>query len=191
MHSKICIACIGAVLAVATSSVSADLVIDEANGLILDITASAGTGSSTAYFVIDFDFTGGDSYAFAYRFNGDATAHDAFVAFGDLGLSYTFDDYGEWGIFANNFAWGPDVGDVDNYWAHSLAAPDGSGIVNWSDAVSSVDMTDLSNGLLSGWYNGFNEDFSAIPPSMPLTAVPAPGILALLGLSLCVQRRRR
>jgi hypothetical protein len=190
MHTMHCVAIIGAVTAI-TFVTTADLVIDDANGLILDVTTTTGTGSSTAYFVIDFNFTGGDSYAFAYSFDGDATAHDAFLAFGDLGLSYIFDDYGEWGIFANNFAWDGDIGDVDNYWAHSLATPDGSGVVDWSDAMSSVDTTSLTDGLLSGWYNGFNEDYSAIVPTLPLTAVPAPGVLALFGLSLCVRRRRR
>ena len=75
MHAMRCIAIIGAVQAV-TSTASADLVIDEANGLMLDVTATAGTGSSTAYFVFDFEYTGGDSWAFAYNFDGDATAHE-------------------------------------------------------------------------------------------------------------------
>jgi len=184
--------CIAIVAATALSSITAaDLVIDEANGLVLDITATAGTGSSTAYFVIDFSYTGGDGWAFAYNFDGDATAHEAFLAFGNIGLSYTFDDYGEWGIFANNFAWTGDSGDVYNYWAHSIATPDGSGVVNWSDAMSSVDTTVLTDGFLSGWYNGFNDDFSAIVPTLPLTTVPAPGAIALLAMGLCHARRCR
>jgi len=190
MHTMHCVAVIGTVAAI-TSVTAADLIIDQANGLMLDVTATAGTGSSTAYFVIDFDYTDGDTWAFEFNFDGDATAHDAFIAFGDLGLAYLFDDYGEWGVFASNFAWGDDVGDVDNYWAHSLATPDGSGVVNWSDAMSSVDTTPLTDGLLSGWFNGFNDDYSAIVPTLPLTSVPGPGVLALLGLSLCVRRRRR
>ncbi len=189
MHTMRCIAVIGA--AAVTSMTTAHLVIDEANGLILDVTATAGTGSSTAYFVIDFDYTDGNTWAFAYNFDGNATAHDAFTAFGDLGLTYLFDDFGAWGVFASNFGWGDEVGDVDNYWAHSLATPEGSGTVTWSDAMSSVDTTPLTNGLLSGWYNGFNEDYSAIVPTLPLFTVPAPGVLAVFGLGLCLQRRRR
>lgn len=189
MHTLRCIAIVAATAL--TSATTAALVIDEANGLILDVTVTAGTGSSTAYFVIDFTYTSGDSYAFAYNFDGDATAHDAFLAFGDLGLNYSFNDYGDWGIFANNFAWTGDSGDADNYWAHSIASPDGSGVVNWSDAMSSVDTTTLTDGFLSGWYNGFNDDFSAIAPTLPLTTVPAPGAIALLALGLCHTRRRR
>lgn len=184
------LACIGAALAIATTA-AADLVIDESIGSVLDVTATVGNGESTAYFVIDFGYTNGDSYAFAYNFDGSATAHDAFMAFADIGLSYQFDDFGEWGYFVNNFAYGNDIGDPGNYWAHSLATPDGSGVVDWSDAGSSVDTTALTDGLLSGWYNGFNEDYSAIVPTLPLTTVPVPGTIALLGIALCSNRRRR
>jgi hypothetical protein len=185
--------CLALVCATCTliPSTHADLVIDEANGLVLDVTATAGTGTSTAYFVLDFAYTNGESIALAYNFNGDASAHDAFLAFGDIGLVYTFDDFGGWGLFVNNFAWGDNVGDASNYWAHSLASPDGSGVVHWSDAFSSVDTTPLTDGFLSGWYNGFNDDFSAIPPALPLITVPGPSVLALVGLGLCTSRRRR
>lgn len=183
-------ACIAAALAI-TATAHADLIIDETAGTILDVTASAGTGSSTAFFVIDFEHTGGGTWAFAYSFDGDATAHEAFTAFADIGLTYAFDDFGEWGLFVNNFAWSDDAGDASNYWAHTLATPDGSGSVDWSEAMSSVDTTWLQDGLLSGWYNGFNDDYSAITPTLPLTTVPAAPALALLGLAGARHRRRR
>ncbi|MCH2136269.1 MAG: hypothetical protein MK101_06760 [Phycisphaerales bacterium] len=181
--------CIAATAAMSTPAI-ADLVIDESTGATLDLTASAGSGEFTAYVVIDFEHTGGGSFAFSYSFDGEATVHDALFALVDQGLDYAFDDFGEWGIFAVNFGWGGAVGDAQNYWAHSLVTPDGSGTVDWSDAMSSVDTTWLSDGLLSGWYNGFNDDYSAITPSLPLT-VPTPGAIGLIGLLVIGSRRRR
>ena len=185
------IAFIGATLAMSTSLAGADLIIDEAAGTILDVTASTGTGASTAYFVFDFQYTDGLSWALAYQFDGDATAQDALLAFMDIGLTYTFDDYGEWGIFASNFGWGPDIGDAANYWAHSWAQPQGDGNVDWAGAMTSVDTTTLSDGFVSGWYNGFTDDYQAIPPTLPITVVPAPGALLLAGLAAGLRRRRR
>jgi MYXO-CTERM domain-containing protein len=61
--------------------------------------------------------------------------------------------------------------------------------VDWSDAWSAVDTTELSDGLISGWYNGFNDDYSAITPTLPLTAIPGPATVAVL--VLLGGRRRR
>ena len=182
-------ACIGAVLAV-SSIATADLVIDDAAGTILDITAAVGAGASTAYLVIDFGYTGGDSHAFAFNFDGDASVHDAFSALAEGGFTYLFDDFGEWGLFVNNLGWSDDLGDPSNYWAHSLATPDGSGSVNWIDAATGVDTTMLADGLLSGWYNGFNDDYTAITPTLPVTTVPGPSVLVIMGLGLIPCRRR-
>mgnify|MGYP001159521945 CR=1 FL=1 len=172
------------------ASAHADLVIDQAQGLVLDVTAAIGEGTSTAYAVIDFGATGGSSWALAYSWNGDATGHDMLSAFQThLSLDYDWTDWGS-GYFVDNFSFAGDVGDPANYWAHSLATPDGSGTVDWADAWSGVETTALSDGLLSGWYNGFNEDFSAITPTLPLTTIPAPSAAVLLLLGLKGRRRR-
>jgi hypothetical protein len=169
-----------------TAATSANLLIDE--GIILDVTATVGTGEFTSYAVIDFAATGGTSHAFAYQWSGEATAHDMLLALGEGGLVYDWTDWGS-GIFADNFAWNGDVGDTSYFWAHSLASPAGDGVVDWSDAWSAVDTTELSDGLISGWHNGFNDDYSAITPTLPLTAIPGPATVAVL--VLLGGRRRR
>ncbi|MDP6478757.1 MAG: hypothetical protein QGI75_01800 [Phycisphaerales bacterium] len=173
-------------IAALAATASADLLIDD--GVILDVTATVGTGEFTSYAVIDFAATGGTSHAFAYQWSGEATAHDMLLAVGDSGLVYDWTDWGN-GIFADNFAWNGDVGEWSYFWAHSLASPEGNGIVDWSDAWTSVDTTWLSDGLISGWYNGFNDDYSAITPTLPLTAIPGPATVAVL--VLLGGRRRR
>ncbi|MDP7070126.1 MAG: hypothetical protein QF561_02120 [Phycisphaerales bacterium] len=174
--------------AAASLPASADLLIDE--GDMLDITATVGIGDYTSYAVIDFAATGGASVAFEYHWSDSATAHDMLLALAGAGLSYDWTDWGS-GIFADNFAFDGDAGDTSFYWAHSTASPAGDGMVHWTDAWSSVDATMLGDGLVSGWYNGFNEDYSAIPPSLPLTAIPAPATVVLLGMACLGGRRRR
>ena len=172
----------------AATAASADLLIDETH--VLDITATVGTGDNTSYAVIDFAATGGDSYAFAYNWSDEATTHDMLLAIAGAGVTYEWTDWGS-GIFADNFAFENTAGDAGLYWAHSTASPSGDGTVAWADAWSSVDATMLSDGLVSGWYNGFNDDYSAIPPSLPLSTIPAPGALTLLAFSGACSRRRR
>jgi len=176
-----------AALLAVTPLASANLLIDSGN--MLDISATAGTGSFTAYLVIDFAATEGDSHAFAYQWDGVATTHDMLLGLSGIGLGYDWTDWGT-GIFADNFTWDGETGDSSFFWAHSLATPAGNGEVNWSDAWSSVNTTPLSDGLLSGWYNGFNEDYSAITPTVPLIAIPGPASIAGL-IVLGLGRRRR
>ncbi|MCP4759459.1 MAG: hypothetical protein GY894_10550 [Planctomycetes bacterium] len=172
----------------AVTAASADLLIDENH--ILDVTAVVGSGDNTSYAVIDFEATGGTFHAFAYNWSGSASAHDMLLALADAGLTYDWTDWGS-GIFTDNFAFGGETGDTSYYWAHSTASPAGNGTVDWTDAWSSVDATMLSNGFVSGWYNGFNEDYSAIPPSLPLSTIPAPATLAALALAGFGKRRNR
>ena len=42
---------------------------------------------------------------------------------------------------------------------------------------------------IAGWYNGFNDDYSAIPPTLPLTAIPNPATMTVF--MLLGGRRRR
>ncbi|MCH2133456.1 MAG: PEP-CTERM sorting domain-containing protein [Phycisphaerales bacterium] len=171
----------------------ADLVIDEDQGLVLDVTSWTGTGTNTSYLVLDFEATGGDSYALGFRWDDTATVLDMFDSFtSNLGLLVELTTYDGYGTFVDNFSWGSESGDAMQYWTHSMSNPDGSGDVSWTDAYLGVESQLLSDGMISGWYNGYNEDYSAIPPSLPLATVPAPGVLALAGLfAMGTSRRRR
>ena len=174
------------------SSVHADLIIDEEQGLALDVTAWAGEGENTSYFVVDFEATGGSSYAFGYQWSGTETVLDMINNLtSETAFQAEMTSFGDFGIFIDNFAYLSDSGDQSNYWAHSLATPTGSGIVDWTAAGGGVDAELLTDGLISGWYNGFNDDFSVINPTLPLTNVPAPAGLAVVGLALVDTRRRR
>ena len=193
MNYGIAALCVAAAL---TTAASADLIIDEASELALDITASAGEGTNTSYLVIDFSATGGSSIALSYSWDDpESTVLDMMNAFnysGGLELQLTF--YESAGYFVDNFSWDDTgVGDASLYWASSLATPDGSGDVNWIDGFNSIDAEPLTDGLISGWYNGFTDSFGVIPPSLPLIAVPAPAALTALVamVGLAGPRRRR
>ena len=176
-----------AVVLAVTSITSADLIIDD--GIMLDISVTIGSGDFTSYTVIDFAATGGASYALAYQWSGDGTTHDMLQALDDAGLTYDWTDWGT-GIFTDNFSWNGETGDPGLFWAHSLTSPAGDGVVEWTDAWSAVDATALSDGLISGWYNGFNDDYSAITPTLPLATIPGPVTIAVLMLAGVGGRRR-
>ena len=146
------------------------------------VTESVGTGSNTSYLVIDFGETGGPSYAFEYQFEGSATVHDMLLAFTNYGLGYSYTDYSSigWGIFVDNFNYEQSTGLFDNYWSHSVGFLDDFGI-SWSAAEGGVESEQLVDGLISGWYNGFNDDYSVINPIVPL--IPAPSALIFLSFS--------
>ncbi|MBG84962.1 MAG: hypothetical protein CMJ40_10530 [Phycisphaerae bacterium] len=183
--------CLAAILA-GISSANADLIIDDSQGLALDVTSWVGEGENTSYFVVDFEATGGTSYAFGYQWSGTETVLDMINS---LSAETVFEaemtSFGDFGTFIDNFSFMSESGDPDNYWAHSLATPTGSGIIDWTAAGGGVESEFLSDGLISGWYNGFNEDFSVINPSLPLIQVPAPAGLSVIGLVLIGSRRRR
>lgn len=190
MYRKFTLCLAGSLLAI--SSATADLIIDESQGLSLDVTAWTGEGENTSYFVVDFEATGGSSYAFGYQWSGTETVMDMINSLSsETAFAAEMTNFGEFGTFIDNFTFMSESGDPLNYWAHSLALPDGSGTIDWNAAGGGVEAEMLSDGLISGWYNGFNEDYSVINPTLPLNSVPAPAGLALAGLALLGTRRRR
>jgi len=175
-----------------TTMASAELVIDEAQGLVLDVDYWAGEGEQESFLVVDFGATGGDTWGFGYRWDGDASMLDlmnALMTAGDLEIAMT--THGNWGTFVDNFSYGDDAGEPSQYWAWSTGTVDGSGTVDWTDSAVSIDSAPLVDGSLDGWYNGFNDDFTAIPPLLPLIPIPSPGSLVLLGITLACPGRKR
>ena len=154
--------------------------------LVLDLTSSVGSGDQTAYAVFDFSATEAPTYAFSYSWSGEASVHDMLLALESIGLGYEWTAWGS-AIFADNFAYADAAGDASYYWAHSLGTIADGG-PDWSSASAGAESTMLSNGMISGWYNGFNDDFSTIPPSLPL--IPAPATVLLLAPALMCRRRR-
>ncbi|MAT80627.1 MAG: hypothetical protein CMJ29_03150 [Phycisphaerae bacterium] len=170
----------------------ADLIIDEANGIALDVLSMTGEGENTSYLVVDFDATGGDSYAFGYSWDDSSSVLDMLTAISSsTELVALTTNYGEFGTFLDNFLFGDEAGDPQNYWAHSLATPDGLGEVDWIAASGGVDVTMLIDGGISGWYNGFTEDYDVIPPSLPTIVVPAPALAPMAMLLLAITPRGR
>ena len=178
-----------------TVPAGADLIIDSASGLMLDIEYSAGTGENTSYLVIDFSATGGTTHAYSFHWNSSPislTSLDllsAIVDAGDLDWEYASS---EWGPYIENFSFGNEGGDASLFWSYSLGEVDDPGI-SWVDSQEGIGDRLLADDSIDGWYNGFNEDWSAIPPSVPLVPIPAPPaaiIMLLLHAGYRVPRRR-
>ena len=169
-----------------------DLIIDEENGIALDVMAWTGEGDYTSFLVVDFEATGGGSYAFGYLWDEGGTVLDMMDALSSsTELVAITTSYGEWGTFLDNFTYGEESGNPSNYWSHSLASPDGSGTVEWTSAGGGVEVELLTDGGISGWYNGFTDDYQTIPPSLPQTSVPAPAALPLCLVALATRSRSR
>ena len=174
-----------------TSIANADLVIDSTLGTTLDVSHSVGSGDLTSYMVIDFGATGGESVAFSYSWSGPTTptSNDMIEAIVAAGfLSWEYSEFPGFGRAVDNFSYGDMIGDASLYWGLSLGTVVDPG-VSWVDSPVGISNNFLSNNSLEGWYNGFDDDFSTIPPALPL--VPAPGVMTALLLVAGQSRRRR
>ena len=156
---------------------------DDFNGMDLDIEYWTGTGSYQAVLVVDFKATGGDSYVFGYRWDGQATGYDMVnaVATGG-GLDFTAKYWSGMGYYIVNYSYQGQSGNPDNYWCYWLGTP-GSGTVGWVSAGGGPSSRVLSDGVFDGWYNGFDGTEPRLPE-------PMTGML-VLPLGLLVVRRRR
>ncbi len=168
----------------------------------LEIEYSAGAGDSISYHVIDFETTGGESFAFAYYFDGPTvSAHDALVAIaaaGDLSYDFTIYDFGGGPLpFADNFSYLADSGNVSTYWSYSLGSYAGLGSdVAWIGASTGAGEQFLTDGAWHGWYNGFN-GWDAMAPRVPAVGgagvIPEPasiGLCAWMISLMCIRRRK-
>ena len=197
------VGCIAVLIASGFQSLRAEIVHDVilSEGY-LEIEHRAGTGDNVSYHVVDFESTGGESFAFAYHFDGPTTsAHDALVAIaaaGDLSYEYTNYDFGGGPLpFADNFSYLSDVGNPVVYWSYSLGSYPvfGSDVV-WTGAPTGAGEQMLTDGSWHGWYNGFN-GWDAVAPRVPAVGgygvIPEPaslGLCAWIISLMCIRRRR-
>lgn len=131
------------------------------NGTWVEVEYWAGSGSSEAIVVVDFEATGGDSYAFGFRWDGSATAYDALVAIdaaGDLDFEATY--YSGWGYFIDNFYYNSESGEQSYYWQYFTSS---DGIVWTSSWVGMSDRV-LTDGSWDGWYNSWDPGVSPLAP---------------------------
>jgi MYXO-CTERM domain-containing protein len=190
-----------AALAVAASA-HADLVIDSGDpfnpddDLVLDIQGVVGEGIFSSYMVVDFGATGGDSYAWEWRWNpGDdargATMLLAILESTDLDGILGGEDGQGFGIFVENFTLpgAGEAGDPSAFWSYWTAeAEDVDPGIAWSEPQVGASFRELSNGSIDGWYNGFD----GTQPAVPVTLVPGPAALGLMIVAgLGAGRRRR
>jgi hypothetical protein len=171
---------------------------------VLELEGLFGIGSNTSYFVIDFggsplSATGPrDSYAFGYQWDApDTSAADGLleiVSQSTLELDTT-DFGGDLGLAINTFSYEGDTDtpdfNVDNRFWNTFIGTLSNGDVAWqvSDfGISSITLTDEA-------FLGFRaQAFGAAErPAVPVTAIPEPSGLVLLGvasLAGCARRRR-
>ena len=161
------------------SSVHADLIIDEDQGPALDVTAWAGEGEtpptswSTSRPQVDQATFGipMERYRDVPDMINSLTSETVFQA--------EMTSFGDFGIFIDNFAYLSDSGDQSNYWAHSRL-PHGIGNRRLT-AAGGVDAELLTDGLISVITASTMTSRSST--RRPLTDVPAPAGLAVVGLA--------
>ena len=159
------------------------------NGLLIEY--ETGSGDADAYFVVDFDATSGNSYAFALAFDPDGptlTGYDLLEQIADAGLlDFTATDFGAPGqpnFFIDNVSYLSDTGDADQFFAQWEGFVAGNE-VDWKigDGISNVDLVD---GLVVGVRNPFS---SSDEPDAPF--IPEPASLLILGVGAAAVLMRR
>jgi hypothetical protein len=143
----------------------------------------AGSGSNKAVVVIDF---GVDSYAFGYRWEGGTTygkdLMDTVNAAGSL-------DYTATGGFLNAISYSTysNVGQggwPTDWWSYFISTNGQS----WIDSDEGFATRVLSDGVWDGWAHQTTSDWP--PAHQPMTPIPEPVTLSLLGLGGVLIRRR-
>jgi hypothetical protein len=184
-----------AILAAGSAAFGTDLVIDVENDLRLDVEYFVGSGDNVSYLIVDFGFTGGDSYAFGYLWNDgdDARGFTMLEAVASemngLMLDFIGMDGVGFGVLIDNFEYPPfaEVGDPANFWAYynAEAADVGGGTIDWAFASAGASARSLQDGSIDGWYNGFDGTLPEVP------AIPAPATTLAFAALLLGGRRRR
>jgi len=155
-----------------------------------DIEYTAGTGSNQATIAVDFDLD--NHFLFTYCWDGDATGWDALDAIDVAGaLDVDATDYGDWGMFVNDFDYPGgleyDYGaGASTGWAYYVGDNE-----TWSLYGGGVSFRSLSDGDWDSWV-WTNYDESWHPLREPGgQAVPEPISIVLLGLGGLLLRRYR
>ncbi|MEM6392825.1 MAG: PEP-CTERM sorting domain-containing protein [Planctomycetota bacterium] len=157
--------------------------------ILVEYFAGDPAGTNTAYMVIDFEETGGESYGFGYRYDGSVTAEDLIVAVVAEGaLDWDFGTSGGFGTFINNFFYEGEVGNPSSFWRYEQGVLNLAGdAVDWTTSGVGISSAVLSDGDFVGWYNSFAD--SSVKPALP---IPEPASSAVvLGLAGLMLRRRR
>ena len=172
--------CLIVVLAITSSLAIATPV--NFGGTWVEVEYWGGSGSNEAIVVVDFHATGGDSYAFGFKWDGSATGYDALVAIDVAGaLDFEATYYSGSGYFIDNFYYNNVSGDQSYYWQYFTSS---DGVV-WNSSAAGMSDRTLTVGDWDGWYNGFD------PGVSPTTPIPEPVTIALLALGGLLLRRRR
>lgn len=167
------------------------------------LSAVVGSGSEESFFTLDFQSgTIDHNYAFGYKYEGTKSGADFLTALA-AGTSLTVGyapGYGPSdpnGVLVSSFAFNGQFQDSpgNSYWAY-FTGPDGQ---NWTYSGVGASGRTLSNGSWDGW--SWDADYSQppFPAPTPLTPAAVPeassavslGLLALLGASLFVARRKK
>ncbi|MBL8060595.1 MAG: PEP-CTERM sorting domain-containing protein [Chthonomonas sp.] len=166
-----------------------------------DIRFWAGSGTNRAAVVIDFnDGQTPRSYVWGYRWNGSARGEDALrtIVQADPLLDAVIDQF-SFGASLNTASYLPqsgggyrhsraqDFGPAGLYWSYWTATQ-----VNPNWAFSNSGMSDrvLNDGDIDGWAMS-DPNFSGVPPTSPVPAVPEPAVVIALGSGLAAVLRRR
>ncbi len=152
---------------------------------------SLNESANTSICVVDF---GVDSYAFAYRWNGSATAAEMMLALaGETDLYMESTDWGgALGLGVDLLAYDGNsaVSDWWNTWLGYWGSSDG---VTWTPQNLGVSGTPLINGDWHGW--SVEDDVvtyvATYPPVTPVPEPAASSLLVLGGLGLYRRRRRK
>jgi hypothetical protein len=178
-------------------------------GGVLDVEYIAGTGSKTAYFVVDFAGNGGPKHAFGYRFDGTTSVvADGLLAIDAAGgLNTTLSNFGSMSqpnYFIDTLTFGTATDtpnfSVDSrywhYWIGSYTQPN----ISWTESNYGISGVDFFSGnvvefMQDNTFYAFYASANAVTPSVPIAPVPEPSTwLVLSGLAavgyLCKCQRR-
>ena len=188
-----------------TQSSSAQVLLDDG---ALELEGLFGIGSNTSFFVVDFggspaSATGPrDTYAFGYQFDApNPTAADGLldiVAASALEVGTT-DFGGNLGLGLNSFTFGadtdtPDFG-ADSRFFETFVGTLNNGQVDFTSSGLGISSIVLEDGDFIGFRaNVFDVNVPGIAPLVPVTAIPEPSAVMLLGFVSIVgsvRRRRR